>query len=443
MQTDSSPVSPLQGRGVVQEDIDVIHKVMREINGKNATNLKVLAKDIVQIMIDHLDCIGGALLIVDNERQVLRPHTYSQIGVFVEKVIPLLSKPFEDHLYDLKNPQNYTARTVTEKKIFIGHKYEKFMTPVLSAFTAKAIQKVVRMKTIATSPTIMNGEVVGVLMIGFREKQLMAYQELLLKIFSDQCAIAINNAQGRDRHTMGNRESRKVEEMKEAGIFHEINTPLTIASTKAQGLKWHKCVTPEMEEDIDDILEQVQKTARINADFQEIQALESRGMEKLHCTSVCLSTLVEQALYKTKDIRDQRGIEVEWKHKELLDAEVEVDAARVETLFFHVLYNACFFNRRDDGPRIVISTEEDRKKGIMIVIAIADNGPGIPEEDMPYIFDMLYRVDKSRNDKTGGAGLGLAYCKAVAEAHGGSIEAESTVGVGTKVRIAIPLKIRG
>jgi signal transduction histidine kinase len=75
----------------------------------------------------------------------------------------------------------------------------------------------------------------------------------------------------------------------------------------------------------------------------------------------------------------------------------------------------------------------------MAVVAIKDTGVGIPPEDMPFIFERFYRVDKSRSRADGGTGLGLAISRHIAEAHGGKIEVESKVGGGSTFSVWLPL----
>jgi signal transduction histidine kinase len=74
-----------------------------------------------------------------------------------------------------------------------------------------------------------------------------------------------------------------------------------------------------------------------------------------------------------------------------------------------------------------------REKKDEIIISVQDFGTGIPEQDLPFVFEPFYRVDKSRSKKTGGFGLGLSLSKRIMEAHGGNIEIASRPNVGTTV----------
>ena len=84
---------------------------------------------------------------------------------------------------------------------------------------------------------------------------------------------------------------------------------------------------------------------------------------------------------------------------------------------------------KEQGDIVIRLTEDER----MVLVAVEDNGQGIPENALPFIFERFYRADASRNSGKGGSGLGLAIAKKIIEEHGGTITAESELGKGTKI----------
>ena len=113
---------------------------------------------------------------------------------------------------------------------------------------------------------------------------------------------------------------------------------------------------------------------------------------------------------------------------------VTVDPEQIKTVFNNVLTNAVKFSGPESEP-VRISV---RRRPPEIVVQITDSGIGIPPDELPFIFEPFYRVDKSRTKDTGGYGLGLSLCKTIMEAHGGRIEINSTMKVGTTVTLVFP-----
>ncbi len=114
---------------------------------------------------------------------------------------------------------------------------------------------------------------------------------------------------------------------------------------------------------------------------------------------------------------------------------IPVDRFRFEQVIHNLFDNA--FKYTPNEGRIRVRTA--RANGTHLEITIEDNGAGIPQEDLPHIFERFYRVDKARSRKYGGAGLGLSIVKHIVALHGGSVRAESTVGMSTRVTVCFPL----
>ena len=115
-------------------------------------------------------------------------------------------------------------------------------------------------------------------------------------------------------------------------------------------------------------------------------------------------------------------------------AQVLGDADRLKQLFINLIDNAVKYT--PNGGEVTVSLERDTD---WARISIADTGVGIPEQDLPKIFDRFYRVDKARSREKGGTGLGLAICKWIVDVHGGTINVASQVGKGTIFTVQLPV----
>jgi len=113
---------------------------------------------------------------------------------------------------------------------------------------------------------------------------------------------------------------------------------------------------------------------------------------------------------------------------------LEVDPARIEQVVLILVDNAA----KHSPPDACVGLRTRAERG-ELTIEVADRGPGIPPEELPLIFDRFYQVGTRRARKKGGAGLGLAIARAIVQAHGGSISAESPPGGGTRMTIRLPL----
>jgi two-component system phosphate regulon sensor histidine kinase PhoR len=91
-----------------------------------------------------------------------------------------------------------------------------------------------------------------------------------------------------------------------------------------------------------------------------------------------------------------------------------------------------------EGGRITVDLHASDGRAIL---AVGDTGIGIPAKDLPRIFERFYRVDKARARETGGTGLGLSIVRHIAESHGGTVTAESELGIGSTFTVSLPAKL--
>jgi signal transduction histidine kinase len=108
------------------------------------------------------------------------------------------------------------------------------------------------------------------------------------------------------------------------------------------------------------------------------------------------------------------------------------NSTRLKILFRNIIENA--FHYSENKPIHINIKKEDKT----IVIIVTDQGRGIPEESLPFIFEPFYRTDLSRSRETGGYGLGMYLCKKIVELHKGEIHLSSRLGHGTSVEVCLP-----
>ena len=114
-------------------------------------------------------------------------------------------------------------------------------------------------------------------------------------------------------------------------------------------------------------------------------------------------------------------------------AGVQADPGRIGQVLRNLLVNATNYTPSGGAVQVTVSPVRDG-----VEVSVQDSGPGIPPEDLPYLFERFYRVDKSRSRATGGVGLGLTIAKRLVEAHGGAINVRSQAGSGSTFYFTLP-----
>jgi signal transduction histidine kinase len=113
---------------------------------------------------------------------------------------------------------------------------------------------------------------------------------------------------------------------------------------------------------------------------------------------------------------------------------VQAEKDLLPIAIMNLLNNGCKYTSPGGKVQLRLFTQSRQA-----IIQVTDNGIGIPETDLPHIFERFYRVDKKRSRKTGGFGLGLAIAQQIVQVHGGKIHVKSIVGQGTTFQIVLPI----
>jgi signal transduction histidine kinase len=215
-------------------------------------------------------------------------------------------------------------------------------------------------------------------------------------------------------------------------ISHELLTPLAAIAGHVANIK--ECSIEEVESwrHSQDIIErEVRRLTGLTSNLLLLSRLESGVPLRLEPTNI--GVVIEEAVAGLLRVAQAKGIELSIQSPPRLPR-IPADRDRLKQVFINLLDNAVKYC--PEGSKVQVRLQTD---GESMVVEVADDGPGIPEEDLPHIFEKMYRVEKERTRAVEGSGLGLSIVKRIVELHGGQIAVESTVGKGTAFRVRLPL----
>jgi signal transduction histidine kinase len=199
-------------------------------------------------------------------------------------------------------------------------------------------------------------------------------------------------------------------------IAHELRTPLTCVQGSIEAIL--DGVWQSDREHLTGCHEEILRLARLIQDLGTLTSLEWEHIT-LNKTDFDLAELLRVTAEQFKAAADKKGIAIILN---LVPSPVNADYDRLKQVFINLLSNAVQYTEQGSITIAIEPSSKTRR------VSIADTGAGIAAEDLPHIFERLYRADKSRNRNTGGAGIGLAIAAAIVSAHGGAIKAESGKG---------------
>jgi two-component system, OmpR family, sensor histidine kinase VanS len=214
---------------------------------------------------------------------------------------------------------------------------------------------------------------------------------------------------------------RNLEKMRKefvAAVSHELKTPITLIDGYAVGLKDNIFEGEDKDYYLDIIIDEAEKMGNLVSEMLDLSHLES-GSFKLSKEKFNLSELIKFTLSKYEAIFHEKNVMVETKLLE--EILVYADWNRIEQILTNFITNA--LRHVEDNGSIYVNTIEEESK---ISIEIENTGLNIPEEDLLKVWDRFYKVDKSRNRRLGGTGIGLSIVKNILQLHGYSFGAKNT-----------------
>ena len=217
-----------------------------------------------------------------------------------------------------------------------------------------------------------------------------------------------------------------------SNVSHELKTPMTSMKVLADSILQMEDVPNDMyREFMQDLSNEIDRENVIISDLLTLVKLDSSSVT-LNIDHVNINEMVEKILKIVRPLAEIKNVELVLESFRPILA--EIDEVKLSMAVSNLVENGIKYNNPEGYVHVSLNSDQT-----YFYLKIQDNGRGIPEESLPYIFDRFYRVDKARDRATGGSGLGLSITKGIVLAHNGEIKVYSEDGIGTTFDMKIPL----
>lgn len=219
-----------------------------------------------------------------------------------------------------------------------------------------------------------------------------------------------------------------------SNVSHELKTPMTSMKVLSESLLMQPDTPVELyREFLGDINEQIDRENKIISDLLTLISLD-KSANQLQYERTSINGMVETVLKRVKPLAEQKGVEVVLESFREIYA--RVDESKLMIAISNIVENAIKYNREFGYVHVTLNADWR-----YVYILVEDSGIGMPEEELPHIFERFYRVDKTRSRETGGTGLGLAITSEIIGQHKGTIKVSSKEKEGTTFTIRLPLNL--
>ena len=210
-------------------------------------------------------------------------------------------------------------------------------------------------------------------------------------------------------------------------ISHELKTPLTNIQSHLEAMI--DGIWEPTEERLISVKEEAERLSSLVSDMQKLNKYDESSI-KLKKDNINISDIICFVIFQFSNLAKSKNIKIEYEKKNI---NLYCDKDKITQALVNILSNAIRYS--NEGSTIFI---EEKLKDNKVIISIEDQGIGISEEDLKYVFERFYRADKSRTRATGGTGIGLTIVKSIVSSHGGEVKLESKLGEGSKFTIILP-----
>jgi two-component system sensor histidine kinase ResE len=231
-------------------------------------------------------------------------------------------------------------------------------------------------------------------------------------------------------------EERRLDKLRKdfiANVSHELRTPISMLQGYSEAIVDDIAETEEEKKEIARIIyDESLRMGRLVNDLLDLARMEA-GHITLHEQSVTIMPFTERVASKFAGVAKEKKISIQFESEVERERELSIDPDKIEQVLTNLIDNA--IRHTPGGGEVTVSLNRNTQGYLFFV---QDTGSGIPEEDLPFVFERFYKADKARTRGKAGTGLGLAIARNIVEAHGGHIQVQSKLDQGTTFTFFLP-----
>ena len=291
--------------------------------------------------------------------------------------------------------------------------------------------------------TLIFTAIIGMILFAFLTRRLRAMTEVVSDFeqgkLENRLEVKSNDEVGQlaksfnqmaDTIVLNMEELKRTDDLRRelvAGVSHDLRSPLASIQGYLETIliKNEKLTPEEKNKYIEIILSNTQMLSKLVSELFELSKLDAKQVQPKP-EQFSIAELTQDVVMKLKPQAEKNNVHLEPVFPKEIPL-VFADIALMERALSNLIENAIQYTPTNGTVKVVLSNSNQKVR-----ITVSDTGQGIPTQDLPYIFDRFYRVERSRNRTTGGTGLGLSIAKKILELHDSEILVESEVNVGTK-----------
>lgn len=372
---------------------------------------------------------GNVLWDAENHEMRLYNDTIWSINLLQKEVSPGCKGEWETSRYDLEHAGAVVG--------YLDVKYYQACSCCMNENEFQFLEALNRILAVIAAISLVGAVLMGMLLSNSIVKPISRVVETTQKISGGEYNTRIQeNVQTRELNELTSAVNQMAGSLAEqevlrkrltSDVAHELRTPVANISSYIE-MMIDGALEPSPDR-LQSCYDELQRLSGLISDLERLRQVENEDLT-LEKTDVDLRKLAQAAL---------RNFESQLREKNL-DGRISGDTSvvpadrdRIMQVVTNLLSNAIKYS--SEGGFVQVTVKDTKDSG---VICVEDNGIGIAEEDLGRIFERFYRTDKSRNRKTGGAGVGLTIVKAIVQAHKGTVTVESEVGRGSKFVVTLP-----